>query len=200
MESTHEAGKCPGEAASRAALTWRFSRDLLYQAAGAIAWAAWLVVVPIELLVLTAIAWIPLLIWRENKRSKKYGPVPGAVVRIAVMVVAVVVASKMPREYDRYLDNTRVTFDKLEMPVSDVIAICKTHPVAYHTNWWGVDEADQKKRIKLPSQSLTLRELARELQTQAGLNYRHFACGNGTTIISGVPLGQVGFHSRRKTD
>src|SRR5580692_1071802 len=70
------------------------------QVGGAIVWGLFIVLAPIILVILTALIWIPIFIWREKVRTRHYGFLPGAIYRYALIILIVVTSAFAPVKFE----------------------------------------------------------------------------------------------------
>lgn len=154
-------------------------KPLSVQASGAILWGVFFSIMPIvEVLVMGAVLWSPLLVWREFARSKKHGFLPGFVFRAAVIAAIVTAAVLAPVKFEdqfivKGLPGKTVRLEELSrgMPIS-------------------VPDSHKDARIVLPSDRPTHRQAIAAIRQQTGLNYRTCRCGTGATVLWGTaPMG-----------
>lgn len=94
-------------------------RRLGRQAIGGAGWGLFFVVAPI-IEVLVAVVWMPVLIACEWIRSRRYGFIPGAAVRLAVVGMIVAAAAHAPvKSMSRYLDQPVGPFPAARMTGED---------------------------------------------------------------------------------
>lgn len=149
-------------------------RRLLKQAGGGLLWGAFLILAPLEVLLLGAIVWLPLFIWREKVRASRHGYWPGAAVRYSIIVATVVLAGKAPlKPEDRRvgpLPRTRVTLGEL----ADAGVV------------FGMFDPKHKPlSVRLNSTTPTRREVMDAITGQTGFRAHMSHCGNGATILFG---------------
>src|SRR5262249_43312506 len=132
--------------------------DLLWQALGAVIWGVFFSVTPIfDILLPAAILWLPLFIWLEIRCARKYGFLPGFLLRVAIIATVITVAIYLPtkpedRKIVEGLSKTTVTLAELG-----------THAgIRMRT-----EHADV--RVILPSARPTLRQVIRSIETQTPL-------------------------------
>jgi hypothetical protein len=157
--------------------------DLSIQAFGAVIWGLFFSVAPIfEGLILGAIIWIPLLIWREKVRARMYGFSAGFFVRLAIIAAMVAGAICLPTKHeDRLiitgLPGNRVTLGELKQ----------------HTRL--TCERDQESvGITLSSNEPNLREIIGAIESQTRLRCDVTRCGNSASFLAGASIIAVKIH------
>ncbi len=156
------------------------SRHLLNQVAGAFLWAMFFVLTPMEILVLGALGWIPLLIWRERVRSIRYGFLLGAVARLGVVASVIIVATLLPTKHE---DGKVGPLSRTDVSLGELAAIGVIYPLA--------DEQRNEIHVLLPSTTPTRREIMHAITQQTGLQASIFHCGNGATVLFGSGGGRI---------
>lgn len=161
----------------------RPAQHLLRQAAGALAWGIFFAVVPIMLLFVGVLVWIPVLIWREIVRSHRYGFFPGVLVRLGVVVATVSIAALLPVKYGdrrvRALPRADVTLGEL---------------AAAHVLWPIRDEHQKTLRVTLPSTTPTRREVMAAIEQQTGVPFAspsQFPSRRVRTAIRSGPMSTI---------
>lgn len=148
--------------------------DLVVQALGAVVWGIFFCVAPIfEVLVLGAVLWIPVLIWRERCRTRKFGFLPGFIVRLAIVAGMVTAAVLLPTKHEDKLvegfTTTKVTLEE----------------IGKHTRVFiPADEA--ATTIVLPSTKPSLREVIGAIESQTELRCNVARCGNCVSLYAGA--------------
>jgi len=157
----------------------RPAQHLLRQAAGAVAWGAFFILAPMELLFVGALVWIPLLVWRERRRARFYGFLPGAGLRLGIVVAIVMVAVHLPVKREDVplgeLSQRTVTLGELAEAGMISPPDVKLEPV----------------RVLLPSTTPTKREIMRAIAEQTGLRANVSRCATGASILSGPSVGSI---------
>jgi len=155
--------------------------NLLWQALGAVLWGVFFSVTPIfDILVPGAVLWIPLFIWLEARRARKYGLLPGLFLRIAIIATMISAAIYLPtkpedRKIVEGLSKTTVTLAELSRHAG--IRVLPEH-------------ADVS--VILPSTQPTLRQVIRAIETQTPLRCEVGRCGNGVTFLGGAYIMGIG--------
>lgn len=170
-----------GAGADPAPAAGRPMRRLAVQALGAVPWGVFIVTAPIvEVLILLSPLWIVLLTLRERARARRYGFWPGAVVRLAVVLLIIGAAAGAPVKYlDEEIDAAlpgRMTLSEMEQYGHGVPALHDGRRT------WPRDDPE----IAIPAGRLTVRELLQLIERQAGLKAKVACCGNGATILGGA--------------
>jgi hypothetical protein len=148
--------------------------SLLLQALGAAGWGVFFSIAPIvEVLFLTAILWIPLLLYLEFRRARRHGFLPGFLIRLATAAAVVTAAFLAPVKWEDQhgiegLPGQRVTFVELSRHMR------LTYPPS-HTD----------RPITLASRFPTFREVIRAIESQTGLKCRVWRCANSMSILRG---------------
>ncbi|CAN5320505.1 hypothetical protein BH09VER1_BH09VER1_37240 [soil metagenome] len=160
------------------------SRDLWRQAAGAIPWGVFFVLAPLDLLIVGIVVWLPLLIWREWARSKRYGRQPGGVIRFGIVVVLIALAILAPTKYaDRRVGPLVSPSPTLaELRAAQIISL--------------KDDKFGEARISLSSTNPTRRDVMRAIEKQTCLGTWYMSCGNGATFLFGGGGGPISVRQR----
>lgn len=155
-------------------------QHLLRQAAGALGWGAFFVLVPISLIFIGALVWIPVLIWREIVRSRRYGFFAGALARLGVVFAIATVAALLPVKFDdgrvRRLPGTEVTLGEL---VTARVLL----PIR--------DEQLESVRLTLPSSAPTRREVISAIERQTGYRALLTSCDGTESVLFGGKGGRI---------
>lgn len=156
-------------------------QKLLRQTAGAVAWAGFFILAPLEILVPGALVWIPLLVWRECVRASRYGFFPGLLLRGAVIAAVVVVAACLPNKgWDRRIP----PLAQADVSLEELAAAHVIYPPR--------DEKLARVRVRLPSTAPTRREVLQAITQQTGLKASPSGlCGNGASILFGASVGPI---------
>jgi len=156
------------------------NQALLRQTAGALAWAAFFILAPFEVLLLGAVVWLPLFVWREKVRSKSYGFLSGALCRYTLIAVVVAGAAAAPTKSEDKkispLSGTTVTLGQLA--ATGII-----YPLRFTTN--------EQVQISLPSVTPSRREVMNAISQHGQFKAGTFRCGNGATILFGSSVGRI---------
>jgi hypothetical protein len=158
----------------------RASQQLLRQVAGALLWTAFFILSPTEVLVLGALVWIPLLIWRERVRALRYGFLPGAVARLSVIAVAIITAGLLPTKHE---DGRVGPLPRVDISLGELAAVGVIYPL--------FDQRHDGIRVVLPSTTPTRREVMQAITRQTGFRASIFHCGNGATVLFGSGGGRI---------
>lgn len=153
------------------------TRYLVRQTAGAIPWAAFFILAPfLEFVFLGAVLWLPLLIWRERRRAQRYGFLPGALCRAAVVAVIVTTAILAPtgpnERLIRGLPSPTVTLGELD--AAGVVILSS------------YDKYLDPVTLTLPAAERTRPQLVQAITEQTGLRARMMGCGVGATLLFGA--------------
>lgn len=156
------------------------SRTVLWQCCGGIGWAVFFVLSPFDLLLLSALAWIPFLIWRERVRAARYGMHPGFAVRLGTIGVIVAIAAALPLKSE---DQRVGPLAQSELTLGELAANGITYPL--------FDATHASIRVRLPSSNPTRREVMRAISDQTGFRTSIFHCGTGATVLFGGGVGRI---------
>lgn len=152
-------------------------KEIIQQVVGAILWGLFLILAPFEVLLPGSIIWIPLLVWRESNRSKKYGFNPGFLIRFATIILIIVIAILLPTKYP---DRLQVRVGKPgEMTLEDLHKRVENGALLFFP------ESHAKEKIIIKEHTMSLRKLIKQIEKQTGLTSRIGYCGNGFTILFG---------------
>ena len=154
-------------------------KELLRQIAGAILWALFLVLAPFyEVVLLGAVVWFPLLLWRERGRAKRYGFMPGAVWRFGTIGVITVLAVLAPTKVDdrRVGPLPRATVTLAELETAQIV-------------FTGGDLTIGALPVSFSSSTPTRREVAEAIRAQTGLRLFAVRCGVGMNLLFGGYAG-----------
>lgn len=153
--------------------------SLLAQALGAAGWGIFFSISPIvEALFLTAILWIPLLLYLEFRRARRHGFLPGFLIRLATAALIVTAAAVAPVKWE---DKTTVQgLSGQRVALAELSSAFRVP----------AERADLK--ITLPATAPTVRQAMRAVEEQTGLRCTIARCGNSATILWGAyPIGDV---------
>src|SRR4051812_5473163 len=78
----------------------RSKQAMLRQTAGGLIWALFFILAPMEVLILGALVWVPLLVWRERVRAVRYGFGLGLVARLGIVVAVFILAVHAPTKQE----------------------------------------------------------------------------------------------------
>lgn len=150
-------------------------KQLLRQAAGALPWSVFMILTPFEILIPTAIGWIPLLFWRERVRSSQYGFFLGTVARFSVVLSLITIATFLPTK----AEDVRIgPFSRRDVSLGELAAA----GVIFRL----VDQQNDGIRVMLPSTTPTRREVMQAITQSTGFEASiFFPCGNGFTVLFG---------------
>lgn len=158
----------------------RPNKALLRQTSGALAWATFFVLAPFEVLLLGAVVWISLFIWREVVRAKRYGFLTGALCRYSLITVVVAFAAVVPTKSD---DKKVGPFPATTATLGQLASAGIIYPLRNPSN--------EPVQISLPSIAPSRREVMSAILQQAQLKAWTFRCGNGATILFGSSVGRI---------
>ncbi len=160
-------------------------KALLAQGAGALLWGAFFSVTPIyDLLLPGIILWLPVLIWRERRRSAKHGFLGGFVLRAAAAALVMTAAVLFPAKHE---DLLRV--QELPGPRVTLTFLSTQRP-------FSCQESLPETEIVLPSAQPTLREAIGAMEAQGKVDCQILRCGNGVTLLWGAYIMGVAVHHR----
>ena len=154
--------------------------SLLWQGSGAVVWGVFFSVLSLPGLMFPGmLIWIPLWIWREHVRSKRYGFVPGFLVRVLVFSTIVSAAVMLP---DRYEDKVTIgPLSSTQVSLEELAGKLQYHRVMMKPN-----EAQSKIVVQLSSQTPTLREVITAVEQASRLKFVRYDCGTGASLLSGT--------------
>ena len=156
------------------------NNQILRQAGGGLLWALLLILAPLDLLMLGALVWIPLFVWREIVRTKRYGFFHGALVRYPLIVGAVVLAAMAPTKTE---DRKVGPFQRINVTLGQLAASNVIYPLRYAQN--------EAIEINLSSVVPTRREVMKAIAEQPGFEAHVFHCGVGATVLFGSGVGRI---------
>lgn len=157
---------------------------LLLDGLGAIAWGCFFVIAPIfEVLVVGALAWIPILVWREKRRSLRHAFLPGFLLRVGVVAAAICAANVAPLKYE---DRERVgPLSAATLPLESLALELRDHRLVIQI----ASAGDQGRPITLPSREPNIRQLIQAVESQTLLRYEAGRCGNSMSVLwGGYPI------------
>lgn len=158
----------------------RFNAGLYRQAAGALPWGAFFAVAPLGMLLPGVLIWLPLLIWRERVRSRRYGFLPGAVARLVVVAAVLFVADAAPLK----LEDRRVgplVRSKLNLGELADAGILRAP----------IDARLESIPVVFPSANPTRRDVMRAIEEQTGFRTSHYHCGSMASVLFGSASGPI---------
>lgn len=152
---------------------------LAWQAAGAAGWATFISVVPALILVLSAILWLPLLVFCERRRSRRHGFLPGIIVRVGIAGALITSAAVAPlgqedTEIIEPLPGRVVTLDVLKQ-----------------SERFEIPRDAEKLQVTLPSARPRMREVVEAIEKQTGLRCEYRKCGCGMSVLWGSHVVSV---------
>jgi hypothetical protein len=150
------------------------------QTAGGLGWAIFFILAPMEVLLLGAIVWLPLLVWRERVRANRHGFLPGALCRFGIVAVVVITAVLLPTKHE---DQRIGPLPHPDLTLGELTATGAIDPV--------FNQQHEVVRVSLPSRTPTRREVINAIQQQTGLKASIFHCGSGATILFGGGVGRI---------
>ncbi len=156
---------------------------LTYQAIGAIPWAIFFAVSPIELIFFSSPIWAMLIFDRERARTKKYGFLKGAVLRLLIFSLIISFVIWLPFKFED---------QKVQLPEGSKLSLVQLRNLAF-TQGVGLsfrpDEIEGKE-IYIPDGKMSVREILNEIETQTGERFRIGYCGNESSFLYGSsPMG-----------
>lgn len=161
----------------------------LLQIIGASLWGLFFSVMPIlEVLTFTAIVWVPLFIYLEVRRSRKYGFLPGGIQKFAIIGLMVMAASYAPYKYvDRIIEP--VASNPTEITLREASTLYQEQ-LAY----FSFPRKLLEQTIVLPNSPMSLKQLIKSIEAQTGFSHDIGYCGNGSSILrGGFPIGGIRF-------
>ena len=156
------------------------SQALLKQLAGGLIWALFFILAPLEILVLGALVWIPLLIWRERVRATRYRFWPGLVARLGIVTFTITIAAIAPTKHE---DGRVGPLPHANLTLGELAAASVIYPP--------FDRQHDSIRVALPSTKPTRREVMQAITQQTRFKASIFHCGNGATILFGGGGGRI---------
>ena len=156
------------------------NRALLRQLSGALAWAIFIVLAPFEGLLLGAVVWIPIFVWREFVRAKRYGYMSGALYRYTLITFVVAFAAVAPTKLE---DKKVGPFPVQVVSLGQLASSGIIYPLRNPSN--------EVVPISLPSLTPSRREVMNAISQQTQLKVSTFRCGNGATILFGSSGGRI---------
>ncbi|MEI8291954.1 MAG: hypothetical protein WCH99_20990 [Verrucomicrobiota bacterium] len=165
------------------------TQALLKQIGGGLIWALFFILTPAEVLVLGAVVWIPVLIWRERVRAAHYGFWLGMAARLAVVFAAIVIASQMPTKHE---DGRVGPLPRNNATLGELAAAGIIYPLYDHQH--------DPVRVVLPSATPTRREVMQAITQQTGFKVSILHCGNGATVLFGSGGGRIMVDDREKNE
>jgi hypothetical protein len=161
---------------------------LLVAILGAEAWGLFFATAPIlDVLFCGAPVWMPLFIWREWRRSRRDGFLPGIVVRAATIGGVLAIASVAPV---KYLDQRVGPFP------AKAITLGQLSPMLPPTTRLSIPEPYSDRTVVLPPTRLRLSEFIDVIERQTGLRHHIGYCGNSMSILwGGHPIGGIQFET-----
>lgn len=161
-------------------------RVRLRHIAGALAWGAFFSVAPIhEVIEVGAVIWIPLLLFCEWRRSRRFGFLPGAAIRVLIVAGVVSAAIHAPL---KYVDRTVGPFPDETVEIENLETALRAQGIPAR-----VYRGDEDKPVALPTHPVTVRELLASIEAQTGLLSRIAYCGTGKTLLFGLHPITVSF-------
>lgn len=167
-------------------------QNLGKQLAGALLWGGFVALAPFEILVFGAVVWIPCLIWRERRRTARYGFLPGGLARLGLVVAVVWLAAVAPLKSEDArvgpLPRTKMTLE--ELATARVISLREER----------FNAAPPPVAITLPSLTPSRREVLNAINQQTSFEASIFKCGNGATILFGSGVGPIRVSERKASE
>jgi hypothetical protein len=160
---------------------------LARQAAGAVLWAVFFAVAPIDILLPGVLVWLPFLVWRERVRSRKYGFTVGALLRLSVVAGLLYAAYRAPVKH-MDIKVGPVHYD--DMTVHDLCSQLQRDHGIPCIAW---DEQDYVNRASFStSEPMSRLDVLTELARVTDHTISRGGCANGSTILFG--LGSPGYY------
>jgi hypothetical protein len=158
---------------------------LFRQITGALLWAFFFALAPLEILFWGALVWVPLLIWRERARATRYGNLPGLVIRLLTVSVVITAAALAPFKHE---DRKVGPLPNAEISLGELAKARVIYPPHNQQN--------QVIRVLLPSTLPTRREVMQAITKQTGFKTSILHCGNGATVLFGSGGGLISGQDR----
>jgi len=150
------------------------------QVGGAFGWGLFIILTPIIVVILTALIWIPIFIWREKVRARHYGFLPGAVYRYALIALIVVTAAFAPVKFE----NKKIgPLKNANLSLEELVEAKAIYSPRYKEN--------EEIRIALPSNLPSNRELMTAITQQTGFKADVYHCGDVANILFGGGGGRI---------
>lgn len=154
--------------------------QLVRQAAGGLLWSVFFVLSPGDVLVLGSPAWLALLIWRERRRSVRYGFWPGAACRFAVFVFVVAVAAAAPTKFE---DKRVSPFPRTDVTLGELVEAGVIYPLVRREN--------ESLQVTLPSSLPRRRQLMAAITEQTGFRTCVYHCAHVASVLFGGGGGRI---------
>ena len=155
-------------------------KRLFQQTAGALFWGLFIILTPIAIVLLGALVWIPIFVWRERVRARRYGFWPGALCRYSFIALLVVLAAIAPLKFE---DKKVGPLQSTDMTLSELVAAGVIYPLRYQEH--------EKVRVSLPSPSPSRREVIAAITQQTAFKADVYHCGNVANILFGGGGGRI---------
>jgi hypothetical protein len=152
---------------------------------GGLAWGVFFILTPLDLLILGALVWIPLLVWTEYRWTARHGVRSGAGLRFVAALAVILCAIFAPTKYD----DQRI--GPLFQPTTTLGNLERLGVIYQLSN-----PDLRTQAISFASLSPTRREVMQEISRQTDLRASVFRCGNGATLLFGNSGGRI--HVRMK--
>ena len=166
--------------------------QLLLQIGGALCWGAFFSVMPImEVLVFGVVIWLPVLLYCEWHRTKRYVFLPGALLRALTILLLTGAAMYAPM---KYVDQEVGPFPTPQLTLTELRDALEPQHVYLH-----IPETHARLSVRVPHKVLPLHVLISLIEAQTDLQHEIGYCGNGVSLLRGAhPISGVRFHSRGK--
>ena len=158
---------------------------LIPQAAGAAAWGLFFSTAPYDgALLLAAIAWVPILIWAERRRTRRHGFLPGALVRIAVVGIVLLGAYLAPLTY---VERRVPPLGVLSATLREVDSLHAERTGRAYPRLFAIlnDSMVEGTVVDLPTRALPRGEFLSFIGAQLGLEHRVAYEGGFTSVAHG---------------
>jgi len=154
---------------------------LLLDGLGAVAWGVFFIASPIaEVLFMGAVVWVPLLIWREWRRSRRPRFWPGLFLRVGIVTGLIMLAKVAPTKCE---DQMRVgPLSAATLPLGRLAEEVDKDRVSIKVGEGKVREI----MIRLPSTTPSVRQLIDAVEATARFKYVPRKCGNSMTVLWGA--------------
>jgi hypothetical protein len=162
----------------------RADHHLLRQAGGGLLWGLFFILAPFEVLFLGALVWVPILIWREKRRTRLWGFWPGVIYRFAVVAGFVALAAFAPTKHE----DQRVGPLRRDVSLGELVSAGIIYQL-FETNHHDL-------RVSLPSPTPSRREVMEAITRQTGFRTHVYHCAHGATILFGSGGGAISVTER----
>jgi hypothetical protein len=158
----------------------------LWQALGGFGWGLFLVVTPLQFVILFWFLWIPAFGVFEFLRICRRGFLPGTPIRLVIIGTTVLAAWYVPMK----AEHTRVgPVPRVETNLGELQFFGVIHLVP--------DSSTASLQVRLPSVTPTRAELEEAIRRQTGLSTDSTRCGTDANILFGAWAGRINVGDER---